>query len=115
MLEVYVLTFDKFPFQFIQDEKCEDVTQGYTTEKKCTKWPRQVCKTEKKQVKKYSPETECKKVPRELCGPSGCVLTPGPEECFDKKETVVQEVSCISSFYIYSNHLISGSIWILGT
>ena len=115
MLEVYVLTFDKFPFQFIQDEKCEDVTQGYTTEKKCTKWPRQVCKTEKKQVKKYSPETECKKVPRELCGPSGCVLTPGPEECFDKKETVVQEVSCISSFYIYSNHLIYGSIWILGT
>merc|ERR1711992_90221 len=24
----------------IQDEKCEDVTQGYTTEQKCTKWPR---------------------------------------------------------------------------
>ena len=100
MLEVYVITFDKFPFQFIQDEKCEDVTQGYTTEKKCTKWPRQVCKTEKKQVKKYSPETECKKVPRELCGPSGCVLTPGPEECFDKKETVVQEVSCISRYTV---------------
>lgn len=76
----------------IQDEKCEDVTQGYTTEKKCTKWPRQVCKTDKKNVKKYSPETECKKVPRELCGPSGCILTPGPEECFDKKETVIQEV-----------------------
>lgn len=76
----------------IQDEKCEDVTQGYTTEKKCTKWPRQECKTEKKQVKKYSPETECKKVPRELCGPSGCLLSPGPEECFDKKETIVQEV-----------------------
>jgi hypothetical protein len=79
----------------LQEEKCEDVTQGYTTEKKCTKWPKQVCKTEKKQVKKYSPETECKKVPRELCGPSGCVLTPGPEECFDKKETVVQEVKKI--------------------
>merc|ERR1712168_586561 len=44
----------------IQEEKCEDVTQGYTTEKKCTKWPKQVCKSEKKQVKKYSPETECK-------------------------------------------------------
>ena len=25
----------------IQEEKCEDVTQGYTTEQKCTKWPRQ--------------------------------------------------------------------------
>ena len=76
----------------IQEEKCEDVTQGYTTEQKCTKWPKQVCSATKAVVKKYTPETECKKVPRELCGPSGCVLTPGPEECFDKKETVVQEV-----------------------
>jgi len=76
----------------IQEEKCEDVTQGYTTEKKCTKWPKQVCKSEKKRVKKYSPETECKKVPRELCGPSGCELKPGPEECFDKTETIAQEV-----------------------
>ncbi|XP_040576402.1 uncharacterized protein [Lepeophtheirus salmonis] len=76
----------------IQEEKCEDVTQGYTTEQKCTKWPRQVCTSEKKNVLKYSPQTECKKVPRELCGPSGCVLQPGPEECFDKKETIVQEV-----------------------
>lgn len=76
----------------IQEEKCEDVTQGYTTEQKCTKWPKQVCSSSKQRVKKYSPETECKKVPRELCGPSGCVLAPGPEECFDRKETVVQEV-----------------------
>ncbi len=76
----------------IQEEKCEDVTQGYTTEQKCTKWPRQVCTSRTERVKKFTPETECKKVPRELCGPSGCVLTPGPEECFDKKETVVQEV-----------------------
>merc|ERR1711868_63375 len=29
----------------IQEEKCEDVTQGYTTEQKCTKWPVQKCKT----------------------------------------------------------------------
>jgi hypothetical protein len=76
----------------IQEEKCEDVTQGYTTEKKCTKWPKQVCTKERKRVKKYSPETECKKVPRELCGPSGCLLKPGPEECFDRTETVVSEV-----------------------
>ncbi|CAB4056212.1 unnamed protein product [Lepeophtheirus salmonis] len=62
----------------IQEEKCEDVTQ--------------VCTNEKKNVKKYSPQTECKKVPRQLCGPSGCVPQPGPEECFDKKETIVQEV-----------------------
>ena len=77
----------------VQEEKCEDVTQGYTTEKKCTTWPKQVCTSDKQIVKKYSPETECQKVPRELCGPSGCELTPGPEECFDKKETIVQEVS----------------------
>ena len=30
----------------IQEEKCEDVTQGYTTEQKCTKWPRQVRRME---------------------------------------------------------------------
>merc|ERR1711992_443142 len=83
---------DKVECETIQEEKCEDVTQGYTTEQKCTKWPKQVCTSQKLRVKKYSPETECKKVPRELCGPSGCVLTPGPQECFDKKETIVQEV-----------------------
>jgi len=69
------------------------VTQGYTTEQKCTKWPKQICdgpRTER--VKKFTPETDCKKVPRTLCGPSGCVPQPGPEECFDKKETVVQDV-----------------------
>jgi len=76
----------------VQEEKCEDVTNGYTTERKCSKWPKQVCTSEKKVVKKYTPETECKKVPRELCGPSGCDLKPGPEECFDKKEVVIQEV-----------------------
>ena len=68
------------------------MTQGYTTEQKCTKWPRQVCRTDRQRVKKFTPETQCKKVPRQLCGPSGCELAPGPEECFDKKETVVQEV-----------------------
>jgi len=76
----------------VQEEKCEDITNGYTTEKKCTKWPKQVCKSEKKNVKKYSPETECKKVPKELCGPSDCNLKPGPEECLPKTETVVSEV-----------------------
>lgn len=83
---------DKVECETIQEEKCEDVTQGYTTEKKCTKWPKQVCSSNRENVKKYSPETECKKVPRQLCGPSGCQLAAGPEECFDRKETVVQEV-----------------------
>ena len=82
------------------------MTQGYTTEKKCTKWPRQVCNTQKKNVKKYTPETECKKVPRELCGPSGCVLRPGPEECFDRKETVVQEVCKIQSISSVDSYML---------
>merc|ERR1712223_1274886 len=74
------------------DEKCEDVTQGYTTEQKCSKWPRTECTKTTVPVKKHTPETECKKVARQLCGPGSCVPQPGPEECFDRKETVVTEV-----------------------
>ena len=84
----------------VQDEKCEDVTQGYTTEQKCTKWPREVCTQETQTVLKYSPETDCRKVPRDLCGPSGCVLQPGPEECFDKKETIISEVLHIKYIHL---------------
>ena len=79
-------------------EKCEDVTQGYTTEQKCTKWPKQVCTASKAEVDKHTPETYCRKKARELCGPSGCQLTAGPEECFDRQETVVQEVGRIQIF-----------------
>ena len=39
-------------------EKCRDVTQGYTTQQECDKWPQQICELEKKTVKKYSPETQ---------------------------------------------------------
>jgi len=82
---------DRVECETIQEEKCEDVTQGYTTEQKCTKWPVQKCSASKENVKKYSPETECKKVPREICG-AGTTQVPGEEECFDRKETVIQEV-----------------------
>merc|ERR1712213_37575 len=82
---------DSVSCETIQEEKCEDVTQGYTTEQKCTKWPVQKCKASNENVKKYSPETECKKVPREICG-AGTTQVPGEEECFDRKETVIQEV-----------------------
>jgi len=78
--------------QTVYDEQCEDVTQGYTTEQKCTKWPREECTKETKTVQKFSPETVCKKEPEELCGPSGCELQPGPPQCFDKAETVITEV-----------------------
>ena len=46
------------------------------------------CTLETKVVKKYTPETDCKKNPFELCGPSACPVEPGPEQCFDKTETV---------------------------
>merc|ERR1712136_410396 len=82
---------DTVECETITEEKCEDVTQGYTTEQKCTKWPVQKCTISAGKVKKYSPETECKKVPREVCGP-GTTQVPGAEECFDRKETVIQEV-----------------------
>lgn len=78
--------------EIIQEEKCEDVTQGYTTEQKCTKWPQQKCSSPKTEtVKKYSPETDCKKRPKEICG-EGTIQEAGEEECFDRKETVIQEV-----------------------
>merc|ERR1719474_1405085 len=75
----------------IQDEKCEDETSGYTTETKCTKWPREVCNVNKKSVKKYTPITGCTKEPRELCAPAGCGFKEGAEVCYDKTQTVVQD------------------------
>merc|ERR1712002_705095 len=76
----------------IQDEKCEDETSGYTTFTKCSKWPREVCSVEKKKVKKYTPITGCTKEPRELCAPAGCGFKEGAETCYDKTQTVVQDV-----------------------
>merc|ERR1719244_2343748 len=54
------------------EEKCEDETSGYTTNTKCSKWPKEVCSVEKKAVKKYTPITGCTKEPREICAPAGC-------------------------------------------
>merc|ERR1712055_831393 len=73
------------------EEKCEDETSGYTTNTKCSKWPREVCSVSKKQVKKYTPITGCTKEPRELCAPAGCGFKEGAEECYDKTQTVVQD------------------------
>ena len=75
----------------IQDEKCEDETSGYTTQTKCSKWPREVCSVEKKKVKKYTPITGCTKEPRELCAPAGCGFKEGAEVCQDKTKTIVQD------------------------
>ena len=56
------------------EEEREDETSGYTTNTKCSKWPREVCSVSKKPVKKYTPITGCTKEPRELCAPAGCAL-----------------------------------------
>ena len=73
------------------EEECEDETSGYTTNTKCSKWPREVCSVSKKQVKKYTPITGRTKEPRELCAPAGCGFKKGPKECYDKVQTVVQD------------------------
>merc|ERR1712168_644697 len=41
------------------DKRCEDETSGYTTNTKCSKWPKEVCNVSKKNVKKYTPITGC--------------------------------------------------------
>merc|ERR1712180_542886 len=73
------------------EEKCEDNTSGYTTNTKCSKWPKEVCSVSKKSVKKYTPITGCTKEPRELCAPAGCGFKEGAEVCYDKTQTVVQD------------------------
>ena len=92
----------------MEDEKCEDVTVGYTTTKQCQKWPRQQCNLEKKTTTKYTTMTGCNKEPTELCAPKGCgfkevrgglnylfhshiFFLQGPEECHDVVKTVVSE------------------------
>merc|ERR1711892_451744 len=73
------------------EEKCEDETSGYTTNTKCSKWPKEVCSVSKKPVKKYTPITGCTKEPREICAPAGCGFKKGDPECYDKDQTVVQD------------------------
>jgi len=75
----------------VQDEKCEDETVGYTTTKKCQKWPRTECSLSKKAVTKYTTMTGCNKEPTELCAPAGCGFKEGPEECHDETKTIVGE------------------------
>jgi len=89
--EVHDVEDDIVSCETVVDEKCEDETSGYTTNTKCSKWPREVCSVAKKNVKKYTPITGCTKEPRELCAPAGCGFKQGSEECYDKVQTVVQD------------------------
>lgn len=104
----------------VMEEKCEDVSSGYTTSTKCSKWPREECSVSKKNVKKFTPVTGCTKEPKEVCAPAGCGFKQvtaahfleidksinftckityfslshypqGAEQCFDKTQTIVQD------------------------
>ena len=61
--------------QTILEQKCKEVTVGYTTKDECDEWPVEKCTVEKKMVKKVTPETGCHKEPVELCAPKGCGFT----------------------------------------
>ena len=86
----YQVQDDVVQCETVVEEKCQDETSGYTTNTHCTKWPREVCRVSKQNVKKTSPVTGCTKEPRELCAPAGCGFKQGREECYDKTQTVVQ-------------------------
>ncbi len=77
----------------IKEFKCETVTRGYSSEEECKEWPVERCNVRTELVTKSTPETACKKVPKEKCAPAGCGFVQGVPECFDKTETVIQEVS----------------------
>ena len=46
----------------VVEEKCEENTSGYTTNTKCSNWPREECALSKQQTTKFSPLTKCNKV-----------------------------------------------------
>jgi len=75
----------------VYEEKCVDDQNGYTTETKCTKWPKEVCNVSKKLNKKVTPKVRCDKVPQKFCGPAGCGFVKGPEVCIEKVKTIVTE------------------------
>jgi len=76
----------------VVDKKCYPVTNGYTTEERCTEWPREECEVTKKPVEKHTPITGCHKIPIEICAPAGCKLEPAPKpECWPKVQTIVQD------------------------
>merc|ERR1711970_1605354 len=68
----------------VVDEKCEDITSGYTSSQKCSKWPREECVLSKQNRKKYTQQTKCEKIPVTLCGPAGCGFVEGDEVCYER-------------------------------
>ena len=89
--EVHEVEDDVVSCSTKKEENCADITVGFTTNTQCRKVPKEVCTVEKKLVKKFTPVTGCTKEPREMCAPAGCGFKEGPEECFDKTKTIVQD------------------------
>ena len=56
----------------VEEKKCQEVVEGYTSSQQCSVFPREKCRLEKRKTKKVSPETGCDKQPVELCAPRGC-------------------------------------------
>ena len=56
----------------VDDVKCMNVTEGYTTTERCENWPRQECEVTKQVTTKYTTMTGCDPQPIQLCGPPGC-------------------------------------------
>jgi len=89
--EAHDVDDDVVECETVYEEKCEDETSGYTTNTKCTKWPKEVCSVSKKPTTKLTPITGCTKEPVKLCAPAGCGFTQGDEVCHDKDQTIVQQ------------------------
>ena len=70
--EIHQVEDDVVSCETVVEEKCEDETSGYTTNTKCSKWPREVCSVRRAVVRKVSPLTQCRKEPRQFCAPAGC-------------------------------------------
>ena len=70
--KVHEVEDDVVSCETVQEDVCNEVVEGYSTNTKCSQFPRQICSLDRRKVKKVTPETGCSKQPVELCAPSGC-------------------------------------------
>lgn len=75
----------------VVEQKCVNVTEGYTTSQQCSDVTRLQCNIKKQTKYKYQPVTECKLEPVEICAPAGCGVKEGEEICYDRKIVVVYD------------------------
>ena len=69
----------------VVEQKCVEVTEGYTTNQQCSDFTRLQCRIKKAVVWKYEPLTECRRHPVKICAPAGCGVRQGEEICHDKQ------------------------------